>query len=400
MAAAVASLNATFDMIAGSFRRPAQDEASAISVSPQDSPCLSKSSKSAVGGVGITFSKDELGNFVVRSLQAGSGAAASGIQPGDVIVSVDDIMTEKMGIRQVASAISGPVDSHVALTIRRGSQTGKVELVRMSGLLKGVVAKNRSLFAQPSPLSSATGLSRRTHESAFSSHRVVAASSNADADADVQPYPSPSTVTSSQANIGCHSATATATAVVDSVSQSPPHTPLPLKPSVVTQQPSSSEFNQEVHSFARPHEAVSFAPHAPLISVASLSDGIIPPNGLKPRPTSSSAFKHFSKEFESSEFFLAVKDAKALNAIVAADCRHLIDDLTSPDAFANARQRLIASRSRLPMADMKKVILPPSVIYLLARASLSLSKPFFSTLFFLLFRPSDRIHWRIKRHEQ
>ena len=137
----------------------------------------------------MTFSKDELGNFVVRSLQAGSGAAASGIQPGDVIVSVDDIMTERMGIRQVASAISGPVDSHVALTIRRGSQTGKVELVRMSGLLKGVVAKDRSLFAQPSPLSSAAGLSRRTHESAFSSHRVVAASSNADA--DVQPYPSP-----------------------------------------------------------------------------------------------------------------------------------------------------------------------------------------------------------------
>jgi hypothetical protein len=362
MAAAVASLNATFvDMIAGSFRRPAQDAASDISVSSQNSSCLRKSSKSIVGGVGITFSKDEQGNFVVRSLQAGSGAAASGIQPGDVIISVDDVMTEGMGMRQVAAAISGPVDSHVALTIRRGSQTGKVELVRMSGLLKGVVGKDQSLSAQPSPLSSAASLSRRTHDSAFSSRRIVAASSKTDVQSNTSANPSAAPITPSPAPV---------TAVVDSVSQNPPQTALPLKPSVVMQDPSSA-FNQEVHNFARPHEGVSFVPEARLIhtsSVASRSDGIIP-SSLKPRPTSASA-KHFSKEFERSEFFLAVKDAKALNAIVAADCRHLIDDLTSPDAFTTARQRLIASRTRLPMSDMKKVTVPRVIIiYSLACAS-------------------------------
>jgi hypothetical protein len=345
MAAAVASLNAAFDMIAASFRRPLQDESTTPSaVSQQDSPCLSSTNKSAVGGVGITFSKDELGNFVVRSLQAGSSAAASGIQPGDVILSVDDTKTEGMGMRQVASAISGPVHTYVALTIRRGAQTGKVELMRMSGLLRGVVGKVQSLSVQPSPLSSADGISRRTHESAFSLVGKVQSLS-------VQPSPLSSADGISRRThesafsphrIAAESSTA------DGQSRDAP----PMPSAIIYAD--SSKFDREIHQFA-------FAEPSPnRTSAAAIRSEDVAPS-LKLLPANAST-KHSSKKFQRSEFFLAVKDARALNAIVAADCQHLIDDLTSPGACEAARERLIASRTRLPMADMKKVARPCIVV--------------------------------------
>ena len=66
--------------------------------------------------------------------------------------------------------------------------------------------------------------------------------------------------------------------------------------------------------------------------------------------------KRVSKDFERSHLFLELNDAKLLNAIVAQDCRHLLDQMTAPHACDDARQRLIASRTRLPITHMKKVI--------------------------------------------
>lgn len=245
------------------------------------------------------FSKDKLGNFVVRALQEGSCALASGICPGDAIVSVDGAPTAGMSMRQVAAAISGEVGSQVVLVIRRGSQSGNVTLERMAGLSKGAVSskdQGAESAAQPSP---------------------TASSSIADS------LPPSERATDSITN------------------SSPP-----------------SDRNQEIMAVI----CNSFSEDAPRVSLQDL--GRLPaPAATRSSDVPSSTdhgaasvrIKRLSKEFERSQLFLDIKDPKTLNAIVTADCKHLIDNLASPAAFEDARQRLIASRSRLPIADMKKV---------------------------------------------
>ena len=267
------------------------------------------------------FSKDKLGNFVVRALQEGSCALASGICPGDAIVSVDGAQTAGMSMRQVAAAISGEVGSQVVLVIRRGSQSGNVTLERMAGLSKGAVSskdQGAESAAQPSP---------------------TASSSIADS------LPPSERATDSITN------------------SSPP-----------------SDRNQEImavicNSFSE-DARVSLQDLGRLPAPAAMRSSDVPSS--TDRGVASVRIKRLSKEFERSQLFLDIKDPKTLNAIVTADCKHLIDNLASPAAFEDARQRLIASRSRLPIADMKKVNLR------------AYSIGFFRSLLLLLTHPSPK----------
>ncbi len=282
------------------------------------------------------FSKDQSGNFVVRTLQGGSCAAASGICPGDVIESIDGASTQGMSVRKVASAISGVVGSQVTLKIRRGTQSGNVTLERMPGFSKAVVGREY-------PPRSAAEDTRRTrdNEAAASSSRsgensAAASERHSQACAAVRP--------SDPANFPEnpeHSSRQVADCAANSL------------PSVRDEEIMAISSNRSCSK-----KSVSLAlqdlPRLP----AAVASGTDCARDLMPRPTSISG-KRLSKEFERSQLFLELKDTKALNAIVAADCQHLIDGLTSPDAFADARLRLIASRTRMPMADMKKVFTNP-----------------------------------------
>ena len=159
MAAAVASPNVGFgSSLGGAFRRLSDESSSGAASSTSAASRLSRPSLAKdhnVGGVGIVFSKDQAGLFTVRTLQEGSCAAASGMRPGDIIVSVDGVKTEGLTMRQVAAAISGAVGSPVMLMIRRGNQSGNVTLERMPGLSKGVVGKEQPVTpGQSLPLSS------------------------------------------------------------------------------------------------------------------------------------------------------------------------------------------------------------------------------------------------------
>lgn len=264
------------------------------------------------------FSKDRSGNFVVRALQEGSCAAASGISIGDAIVSVDGAQTAGMSMRQVAAAISGEVGSQVTLMIRRGAQSGNVTLERMAGLSKGAVSgkdQGAESSAQPSP---------------------TAASSIADS------LPPSERATDSITN------------------SSPP-----------------SERNQEIigvisNSFSE--EARVSLQDLGRLPAPAATRSIHAPSSTE-RGAASVRIKRLSKEFERSQLFLDIQDPKTLNAIVAADCKHLIDNLASPAAFEDARQRLIASRTRLPFADMKKVNLRPDFIVFSPSLLLLLPQP-------------------------
>lgn len=319
-------------MGAGAFSRVGHNQPSVGSASPTFSERSSSTSSSNMGGVGIVFSKDQSGNFVVRTLQGGSCAAASGICPGDVIESIDGANTQGMSMRKVASAISGVVGSQVMLKIRRGTQSGNVTLERMPGFSKAVVGREHPPGSTTEDL-----LRSRDIETAASSSRSAenfAATSGPCSQASADLHPSvPATLPENPQHPSRQEAISAASAL----------------PSVRDEEIMALSSNSN-----RSEKKVSYAlqdlPRLPA-AVASGTDGA---RNVMPRPTSMSG-RRLSQEFERSQLFLELKDTKSLNAIVAVDCQHLIDGLTSPDAFADARQRLIASRTRVPMADMKKV---------------------------------------------
>jgi hypothetical protein len=280
MAAAAASLSAAFGFVTSAFSRSSTEPANCdAAAAPRNSLNRSQGAAAGLGGVGIVFSKDSSGCFVVRSVQDGSCAAASGISPNDVIVSVDGFATKGLSIRQVAAAISGQVGSQVVLTIQRGTQAGTVVLVRAAGVCRGTVG---SSSMTPTRLSS-------------------------------QPSP----------------------AAADSVTLSSPPTERNEEIICMTQ----GEFSEGARAAAK---CVVQAPAA----APSRDSGAC--CGARTQT------KRASKEFERSQLFLEIKDVMSLNAIVAADCQHLIDDLESAAAFESARGRLIASRTRLPLTEMKK----------------------------------------------
>lgn len=346
MTAVVASY---FGMNTGTFPRLADDEPSVGSASPHASNRRSGTSGSNLGGVGIIFSKDKLGNFVVRTLQDGSCAAASGICPGDIIVSVDGSNTEGMSMRQVASAISGVAGSHVSLKIRRGTQAGNVTLERMPGFSKGVVGSDRT-----SASAAADSCASKDGQSAFSSSRTAesaAAATESTAAACVDAKYVAVTFHRDSDRNSAHAANSVATSLQPS-----------QRDEEVIAISSSSDRAGKVSYFSD----MATLPAA----FASSKDGAT--RGADAHPTSLS-IKRLSKDFERSHLFLELNDPKAVNAIVIPDCQHLIDSLAAPVAFDDARQRLIASRARLPMADMKKVVLFAGLLQFFACA---LSFPF------------------------
>lgn len=82
-------------------------------------------------GVGLTVSLDQTTREwqVVKPIP-GSPAAAAGVLPQDVIVKINGKSTPEIDPSQASQYIIGPVGSQVFLTLRRGSRTFNLKLVR------------------------------------------------------------------------------------------------------------------------------------------------------------------------------------------------------------------------------------------------------------------------------
>lgn len=79
-------------------------------------------------GVGITFTKDDDGNFVVISVEKDSPAQEAGIKAGDIITKVDGKEYDDLDI--IGNAIRGEEGSKVELTYTRDGKEDKATLVR------------------------------------------------------------------------------------------------------------------------------------------------------------------------------------------------------------------------------------------------------------------------------
>lgn len=83
------------------------------------------------GGLGIEVTQDgELLKIV--SAMDGTPAAKAGLLANDVIVAIDDEPVEDLSLAQAAEKMRGPIDTPVALTIRRGAVDAqrRVDLIR------------------------------------------------------------------------------------------------------------------------------------------------------------------------------------------------------------------------------------------------------------------------------
>lgn len=79
-------------------------------------------------GVGVVFSQDKSGDFVISKVISGGPADSAGLKAGDVLLKVDGKAYEDAD--QMAMHMRGEEGTSVKVTYRRGSETKEAELVR------------------------------------------------------------------------------------------------------------------------------------------------------------------------------------------------------------------------------------------------------------------------------
>jgi len=90
-------------------------------------------------GVGITFSENESGNFEVISINPGSPAEKAGVEPGDLILKVDDKAYTDSDI--MASAIRGKKGTDVKLTMSHKGKEKEITMTRDEIIMQSVTSE-------------------------------------------------------------------------------------------------------------------------------------------------------------------------------------------------------------------------------------------------------------------
>lgn len=112
---------------------------------PQETKEFEKHTRGDFIGVGISIQQNRATEEieVVTPLE-GASAYRAGIQAGDVITHVDGTKIKGMSINKVVDIITGPKDTEVTLTIRRGEQTLEFPLTRTKVKIQSVKGLRRN----------------------------------------------------------------------------------------------------------------------------------------------------------------------------------------------------------------------------------------------------------------
>ncbi|MBQ9748934.1 MAG: S41 family peptidase [Clostridia bacterium] len=81
-------------------------------------------------GIGIYVSADTEGRVVILRVMADSPAEKAGLMQGDIILSVDGTLVEKVGYVAATDLILGEINTEVALSVQRGEETMEVRVMR------------------------------------------------------------------------------------------------------------------------------------------------------------------------------------------------------------------------------------------------------------------------------
>lgn len=113
---------------------------------PEKLKSLRSGTQSSLTGVGLsigypTSNDGSSTGVVVISAALGGPANRAGILPGDVILAIDDVSTDGMGIYDAANNLQGPEGSSVELTIRSRDEIKHVVLKREKVILNPVKSR-------------------------------------------------------------------------------------------------------------------------------------------------------------------------------------------------------------------------------------------------------------------
>lgn len=107
------------ELMYGAVQPPGLDDFTGI-IWPSDTEEFDKHTRGDFIGVGISIIKNKLGEIEVVTPLEDTPAFRAGIQAGDIILKVDDLELKDFPLNKVVSTITGPRDTSVTLTIRRG----------------------------------------------------------------------------------------------------------------------------------------------------------------------------------------------------------------------------------------------------------------------------------------
>ena len=100
--------------------------------------------KNAYVGIGVTIlTSEDAEGFEITKVEAGGGAAAAGIQAGDIIVAVEGENVLELGLDAAKNKIRGDEGTQVSLTVLRGGQEITFSVMRQT--IQVVVAQGQLL---------------------------------------------------------------------------------------------------------------------------------------------------------------------------------------------------------------------------------------------------------------
>lgn len=101
-----------------------------VFIDPPNAELESDSLSGEYGGIGVSIGRNEADEIVLDPFPD-SPAIRAGVQRGDVLVRVDDLaITPETPTEAVTSAVRGPVDTEVTITVRRGADELSFTLTR------------------------------------------------------------------------------------------------------------------------------------------------------------------------------------------------------------------------------------------------------------------------------
>jgi carboxyl-terminal processing protease len=115
---------------------------------PEQYKTLQINTAGELTGVGLQIAMDDQTKVLtVVAPIAGTPADLAGLQPGDLILSIDGILTTNLSLDEAATRMRGPIGSHVVLRIERrvDRSIANIDLVRDRIALNPVSAKLQSV---------------------------------------------------------------------------------------------------------------------------------------------------------------------------------------------------------------------------------------------------------------
>ena len=101
-------------------------------------------------GIGIRiFLDQETAKLIVHSSIEGSPAAKSGIQSGDVVLSIDGKSTKGMGLKEAIELIKGEEGSNISITFQRMNDSGKSNQIKTRLTRKKILIPNQPISLAP-----------------------------------------------------------------------------------------------------------------------------------------------------------------------------------------------------------------------------------------------------------